>query len=196
MNSFAKIDLLKEAWELIKKNLNLFALLVGAYIVYYLLSGLFNDSGILSLVLWVVSLVLEVGSVNLVLKLVDGKKGDIKDLYTFPELPMKVFKNLVGSIFAGIAVVAGLILLVVPGIYIAVRLQFFSYYIVDKNAGIMDAFRMSWDLTKNGKLNLFLFDLLLVVLNFVGALLLGLGLLVTVPLSLVAMTLLYRKVQK
>lgn len=196
MNSFAKVDLLKESWELIKKNLNLFALLVGAYIIYYLLKGLFNDSGIFSLVLWVVSLVLEVGSINLVLKLVDGGKGDIKDLYTYADLPMKVFKNLVGSIFAGIAFVAGLILLVIPGIYIAVRLQFFSYYIVDKNVGIMDAFKMSWELTKNGKLNLFLFDLLLVVINFVGALLLGLGLLITVPLSLVAMTLLYRKVQK
>lgn len=196
MDSFAKVDLVKEAWALFKKNLNLFALLVGVYIVYYLINGLLKDSAILSLLLWVVSLILEIGSINLVLKLVDGKKGDIKDLYTYQDLPMRVFKNFVGSIFVGIAVVVGLILLVIPGIYLAVRLQFFTYYIVDKNAGIMDALKMSWDLTKNGKLNLFLFDVLLILLNFGGALLLGVGLLLTVPLSLTAMTLLYRKFQK
>lgn len=196
MNSFGKVDLVKEAWALFKKNLNLFALLVGVYIVYYLVNGLFNDSVILSLLLSIVSLILEIGSINLVLRLVDGEKADIKDLYSYSNLPMKAFKTFIASIFAGIAFVGGLILLVIPGVYIAIRLQFFVYYIVDKDADIMDALKMSWDLTKNGKLNLFLFDVLLVLLNFGGALLLGVGLLLTLPLSLVAMTLLYRKFQK
>lgn len=196
VNSFGKIDLVKEAWVLFKKNLNLFALLVGVYIVYYLVNGLFSNSVILSLLLSIVSIILEIGSINLVLKLVDGNKGDIKDVYTYSNLPIKVFKTFVACIFAGIAIVGGLILLVIPGIYVAVRLQFFTYYIVDKDAGVMDALKMSWNLTKNGKLNLFLFDLLLVLLNFGGALLLGVGLLLTLPLSLAAMALLYRKFQK
>lgn len=196
MNSFGKVNLVKEAWVIFKKNLNLFALLIGVYIVYYLVNGLVGDSIILSLLLSIVSLILGVGSINLVLRLLDGGKGDIKDLYSYTDLPMKVFKNFVSSIFVGIAVVLGLILLVVPGIYLAVRLQFSTYYIVDKNAGIMDALKMSWELTKNGKLNLFLFDILLILLNFAGALLLGVGLLLTLPISLIAMTLLYRKVQK
>lgn len=206
MNSFGKVDLLKEAWELIKKNVNIFAALVGVYLVYYLIQIPFKGnssygyydpaSGLVSLLFTAIGLVLEIGAINLILHIVDGKKAEIKDLYSYPNLVMKVIKVFVSSILTGLAVVLGLILLIIPGIYIAVRLQFAMFYIVDKDAGIMDALKMSWNLTKTGLLNLFLFDLLLVVLNFAGALLFGLGLLITVPLSCVAMTLLYRKVQK
>lgn len=211
MNSFGKVDLLKEAWELVKKNVNLFAMLIGVYAVYYIVQIPFKSaprydaygyvsynpaSGLVSLLFSALGLVLELGAINLILHLVDGKKADIKDLYTYPNLLMKVLKMFVGSILAGIAVVGGLILLVVPGIYVAVRLQFFMYYLVDKDLGIIDALKASWNVTKGGLVNLFLFDVLLVLINFVGALLFGLGLLITVPLSCTAMTLLYRKVQK
>lgn len=211
MNSFGKVDLLKEAWELVKKNVNLFAMLIGVYAVYYIIQIPFKStprydaygyvsynpaSGLVSLIFAALNIVLELGVLNLVLHLVDGKKADIKDLYTYPNLLMKVLKTFAGSILLGIAVVVGLILLVIPGIYIAIRSQFFMYYIVDKDAGVMDALKMSWNLTKGGMVNLFLFDLLMIVVNLVGALLFGLGLLVTVPLTCVAGTLLYRRFQK
>ncbi len=202
MNSFAKVELLKDAWALLRKNLNLFALLVGVYLIYYIAQYAIQGalryslaSGLISLVFSVISLVLELGSINLVLHLIDGKKAEIADLYNYSNLAMKILKTFVASILFGIAFVVGLILLVIPGVYIAIRSQFFVYYIVDKDAGIVDSLKMSWNLTKNGVLNLFLFDLLLIFLNILGAILFGIGLLVTVPLSLIAVTSLYRKFQ-
>mgnify|MGYP001611319159 CR=1 FL=1 len=66
---------------------------------------------------------------------------------------------------------------------------------VDKNAGITDSLKMSCEKTRGKALDLFLFALLLIVLNILGALALLVGLLVTIPISFVAVTLLYRKLQ-
>ena len=97
------------------------------------------------------------------------------------------------SIVYGLIVVGGLILLVVPGIYLALRLQFYSYYIIDKNAGSIDSLKMSWKATEGNVINIFLFELLLIGINILGAIALVVGLLVTIPVSVIAVTLLYRK---
>jgi uncharacterized membrane protein len=99
----------------------------------------------------------------------------------------------VSSILYGLIVGVGFILLVVPGIYLALRLQFYSFYVVDKNAGITDSLKMSWEATKGNTLNIFLFVLILIALNILGAIALLVGLLVTIPVSFIAVALLYRK---
>ena len=202
MNNFSKSDLLKEAWELFKKHLNLLLGLIGVYFAYYiaqwLISYLFPQSAIASLLSFVFALLflaIQLGAYNMILKLVDGKNAVLKDLYTYPNVAMKVVKNIVAGILVGFAVGAGLILFIIPGIYIAVRLMFFTYYIVDKDAGILDSIKMSWNLTKGGALNLFLLGLIFFVINFVGAILV-VGLAVTLPLTFLASALLYRKFQK
>ena len=202
MNNFSKTDLLKEAWELFKKNLNILLGLIGVYIAYYiakwLISYLFPQSIIatlFSLIFVILFLVIQLGAYNMILKIVDGKKAALQDLYTYPNITMKVLRNIVAGIIVGIAVVAGLIFFIIPGIYIAIRLMFFTYYIVDKDAGVIDSIKMSWDLTKNGVVNLFLLALIFFVINFIGAILI-IGLAVTMPLTFLATALLYRKFQK
>jgi uncharacterized membrane protein len=202
VNNFSKTDLLKEAWELFKKNLNLLLGLIGVYLAYYiaqwLISYLFGNTplaSLLSLIFAILFLAIQLGAYNMILKLVDGKNAVLKDLYTYPNLTMKVVKNVVAGFLVGLAVVGGLILLIIPGIYIAVRLMFFTYYIIDKDAGIIDSLKMSWELTKNGVMNLFLLALIFLAINFVGAILV-VGLAVTMPLTFLATALLYRKFQK
>lgn len=203
MNSFGKVALVKESWQTLKKNINLFAMMIGVYVIYYIaqyasvaiFGRLSPISSLMSFVFSVISLVLELGSINLILKVIDNKNAQIADLYKYPNLAMKVLKTFITSFLYGLMVVGGLILLVVPGIYLAIRFMFFSYYIVDKDAGIVDSLKMSWKLTDKAVVNLFLFDLLIIGLNILGAIALGVGLLVTVPISLISVTVLYRKFQ-
>jgi len=202
VNKFSKTDLLKEVWELFKKNLNLLLGLIGVYLAYYiaqyLISYLFPQSALatlLSLVFVVIFLVIQLGAYNMILKIVDGKKATIQDLYTYSNIAMKVLRNIVAGFIVGIAVAVGLVFFIIPGIYIAVRSMFFTYYIVDKDAGIVDSIKMSWDLTKNGVLNLFLLAILFIIINFIGAILI-VGLAVTLPLTFLATAILYRKFQK
>jgi uncharacterized membrane protein len=202
MDKFGKVALLKEAWELFKKHLNVILMVIGLYFAYYLaqygVNYVFRNSALasfFSLVFFIVFLVIQLGAYNLMLKIVDGHKGDVKDLYTYPNAGMKILRNIVAGLIVGFIVGIGLIFFILPGIYLAVRLMFFTYYIVDKEVGIMDSIKMSWALTKGGVINLFLLGLLFAVINFIGAMLFGIGLAVTLPLTFLATALLYRKFQ-
>jgi uncharacterized membrane protein len=203
MNNFGKVAVLKEAWDLFKKNLNIILIVIGVYFVYYVaqygVNFVFGKSvlaSLISIIFMILFLVIQLGAYNLMLKVVDGKKAEFKDLYTYPEAALKVLRNIVAGIIVGFIVVGGLILFIIPGIYLGIRLMFFTYYIVDKNAGIMDSIKMSWELTRKGVINLFFFSIILLFLNFLGALLFGIGLAITIPLTFLATTLLYRKFQK
>lgn len=203
MNSFGKVALLKEAWELFKKHLNVILALMGVYLAYYVaqyaVNYLFRGSflaSILSLVFLIVFLVIQLGAYNLILRIVDGKPATLKDLYTYSDSTMKILRNIAAGIIVGFIVIVGLIFFVIPGIYLGIRLMFFTYYIVDKNAGVMDSIKMSWELTRNAVMNLFMLSILFIVINFIGALLFGIGLAVTIPLTFLATALLYRKFQK
>lgn len=197
MNNFSKTGLIKEAWEIVKKNARLIAMLMGAFIVFNVVqstvSNYFREialSIVISLGFSALSVFFEIGLLKIFLKLVDGAKAEFSELWAYPQY----FVNLlVSSILFGLIVGVGLILLIVPGIYLALRLQFYSYYVVDKNAGITDSLKMSWEKTRGKVLDLLLFALLLIALNILGALALLVGLLVTIPVSFVAVTLLYRK---
>lgn len=197
MKSFDKIGLIKSAWELVKKNARLVALLMVAFIGYQIVQGivqgLFGQSilaALVSLAFTVVTLFLEIGFIKIVLKLIDGHKAEITELWAYPQYLLRMIG---ASILYTVIVVAGFILLIIPGIYLALRLQFYSYYIVDKNVPAIDSLRMSWKATEGNVINIFLFALLLIALNILGAIALLVGLLITIPVSFIAVSLLYRK---
>jgi hypothetical protein len=56
--------------------------------------------------------------------------------------------GLLGSFLVGLAVVGGMILLVIPGLYIAGRLLYWNVALVDERAGATTAIGTSWALVK------------------------------------------------
>ncbi|MBP9716356.1 MAG: hypothetical protein KBD51_00235 [Candidatus Levybacteria bacterium] len=197
MKQFDKIGLIKHAWELVKKNAKFIAILMVAFVVYQIVQGVvqgFFGEGLLaslvSLGFTVLTLFFQIGFIKIILKLIDGHKAEISELWAYPQYLLRMIG---ASIVYGLIVMVGFILLVIPGIYLALRLQFYSYYIVDKNAGALDSLRMSWKATDKNVINIFLFMLLIIGINILGALALLVGLLITIPVSIIAVTLLYRK---
>ncbi len=63
----------------------------------------------------------------------------------------KAFRYLLASLLYAIIVVLGFLLFIIPGIYFSLKYQFFAYFIVDKNAKVMDSFKMSAKLTDGVK---------------------------------------------
>jgi len=95
--------------------------------------------------------------------------------------------SLVVSVFIGI----GVILLIIPGVYLAIAYLFASCLVVDRRLDFWPAMELS-RLTVNPRwFGYFAFTLLLTLLNLAGALPLGLGLLVTIPWSFCAVTAAY-----
>ncbi len=99
---------------------------------------------------------------------------------------------IVGTFLLFSLVSVGLALLVVPGVYVAIRFQFTPYLIVDRGMGPIEAFKAAWSMTRGLGLELFLFLLSIVGLNILGAVPLGLGLLITVPVVFLAHAMVYR----
>ena len=200
MKSFDKVGLLKEGWELLKKNYKLVGLILVAYFVYQAVTGLVQNTVkdtplafVASVGFSLLTLFLEIGFLKIILKLVDGKQANFQELWAYPQYFLRF---LGASILMGLAVMVGFILLVIPGIYLALRLQFTPFFVIDKDMATMDALKASWDLTNGMVVNLFLFALLLIALNILGAIALLVGLLVTIPVSIFAVALLFRKLTK
>lgn len=139
---------------------------------------------------WVLQIFVQLGATKVALKSCDGMSATVSDLFSQGRF---FLRYLFASILYGLIVAGGFILLIVPGIVWAIKFSYFSYGIVDKDLGIMASLKESARITNGSKGNLFLFGLLLILINFVGAIALGVGLFVTIPLSMVASAFVYRK---
>jgi len=195
---FSKKEAIKFGFNLVKKNIIFFVIL---YVIIILISGFFsslravtieNSTGaslLFGLLEFIANLVISMGVINIGLKLVDGEKAKYKDLFYYKP----ILNYFLASIAQGFIVIAGFILLIIPGVIFAVRLQYINYLIVDKNAGPIEAIKKSWNITRGSTWNLFFLGILLFLINILGVLCLLVGLFVTVPLSLLANTFVYRK---
>lgn len=98
------------------------------------------------------------------------------------------------NVIIGLITIVGVILIFYPGLMWATKYQFIFFLIVEKYS-IKEAFKKSGELTQGIKANLFFLDLVLFMINIAGVLLIGLGLIITYPLTMMAMVYIYRKLQ-
>ncbi len=77
--------------------------------------------------------------------------------------------------------------------YVSIRWTFTFWLNIDQGTGVMESFSESWKLSKGKDLKLFFFLCACVLINIVGVLALLIGLLVTMPLTIVASVIIYRQ---
>lgn len=93
-------------------------------------------------------------------------------------------------------VLAGLVLLIVPGIYVAVRYALFGQVLATTAVTAPQALRHAAVLSDGRWWSLFPLLLIALLLNLAGIAFLGLGLLITFPVTLLAMSDIYRSLQQ
>lgn len=126
----------------------------------------------------VLSILLSLGLVRVGLNLVSGKQASVGQLFGEGR---KLLPAIGASILFGLMFVIGLLLLIVPGIYIALRYGQFMNAMVDRNLGVMDSLKYSSSITTNNRLNLFLLILLSIAIGIAGLLALVVGLIFAYP---------------
>jgi uncharacterized membrane protein len=188
-------------WETFKRN---FLFLIGLFLAVILVSTFMEvageydtvNSGYLRFIIEVISalveIVLDMGLIVISLKFVAGEMPEFGDLFSRVQF---VFHYLLASLVALGIIVFGLVLLIVPGIYFAIRLGFFTFYIVDEGAGPLDALQKSWDLTRGRVMDLFLFWMAVVLINILGFLALVVGLFASMPVSMLMIAFVFRRLQ-
>lgn len=138
---------------------------------------------------WFLKIMITIGTIKISLKFVDNQKPELSDIFSINCFWSMFF----GGLLYGIITAFGFILLIIPGIIFGLKLQFYTYLIVEKCLGPIEALKQSWGLTKGQTWNLFLFVLLLIGINILGALVLFVGLLFSIPTTMLAAAFVYRK---
>ncbi|HIK43544.1 MAG TPA: hypothetical protein IGR64_01515 [Leptolyngbyaceae cyanobacterium M65_K2018_010] len=87
------------------------------------------------------------------------------------------------SLVSGVLIFLGTLLLVLPGLYLAVAYMFAQPFVIDKNLGFWSAMEASRKLITRKWFSFFGLGLLLTLLVLAGILVFGVGALVTVPLA-------------
>lgn len=120
--------------------------------------------------LWLVRLLVRIGAVRWFVG--DASEPLAAGLFT-RRLAWTVVNLIAGAILYAAAVAVGLVLLVVPGIFLAVTLFFYNYEVIVEGENFVDALANSYALTAGDRLELFLlglvFALLGVVIGLVGS---------------------------
>jgi len=145
------------------------------------------------IIFWVVQLLISIGLIQVVLAHVDSRKSDVSDLFTGTKFLVNYFLS---SLAFGLVTGVGILLLVIPGLILIVRLQFYPYLIVDKGVGPIEALKGSWNMTAGSFWNLVLLALAAVGINMLGAVALGIGLLWSIPTTVLAVGWVYRRLSQ
>lgn len=187
------------AWPIFKNRFGLFTVVLltifGAWVTLEIVVIAGQRFGI---TLWAVAhlafLILvagiEIGFLRICLALFDGREPQFAD--TFAHLTLGL-TFLTGQIVYLLVVGIGLLLLIVPGVYLGVRYIMFGFCLADGETNLARCFQQSAILSTGAKPYLLRILAVLLILNVLGASLLGLGLFITVPLSVLMLTAAYRQ---
>ncbi len=190
----------RASWVTFKKNAWVFigatAIIVIASIGFNYLTKNSNDifrfvAGIVEIVLltWLFA-----GFFRMALDAYAGGSPSIQTLFSSSG---EVFGRFaVAWILSWLAFSFGLVLFIIPGIILGVGFMFAPLFVIENGARGIEALRASWSATKGHRWNLFLVSLTLYGFSILGALALGVGLLITMPMVAIALVYLYRELEK
>jgi uncharacterized membrane protein len=154
---------------------------LGLYSVFYVASTL-------------VSIWLGYNIYKIILKIIDNKDFKIGEIFKSDSKTLSgVGAYFLASLVYGLVVFVGLIALVIPGIYLAIKYFFAPYLILDKGMRIGAAFDKSADMTKGNMLKMIGFALVSFAIVIVGLLALIVGVIPAMILTTFAGFYIYRK---
>ena len=133
-----------------------------------------------------------VGLHVMALKSIDGEIPRVGDLFASLERGPAYLLAL--GIYC-LTVSGGLVLLIVPGVYLAARYCLFAQIIADTSASALSALRKAAALARGSWASLSALFLIAFLFNIAGMVLLGIGLIISFPVSLLAIAGFYRSLQ-
>ena len=200
MTSFTIGGIIRYSRTAAKKNIGKFLLWFAIYIVLQIISSTFGYSAEtgnaqlrnigITLVILLAALRMKLWFANLSLNIARNIKAKSDDVFVDFQ---RYIRYLGAYILMYIIVIAGTILLIVPGIIFALRLFMIPYLIIDKKLWSIQAIKTSWKMTKGFGGTIFGVVLLCGLINILWILAIFVWLLRTIPLFMIANAYLYTK---
>ena len=197
-------DVLSFGWQIMAANLWFFVglgLLVGVFCwVPAIAQIIVQHSGFpeetvllinlpLQLLGILISVIIGIGFIKIALSFCDARKPPVGTLFAFTGC---FWRYLGAALLYSLIVLAGFILLIVPGIIWSVKFSLWGYFVVDKGLGPIKALKASSRTTMGVKWQLFGFSILCTLIVMLGYMVLIVGVFAAYPIVLVANALVYR----
>ena len=166
-----------EGWRLVTADLGIYVLLA---LVYGLMSGIPLIKGTLT-----------AGFQIFCMKKLLGRRAEFADLFAGFNF---FVPTLVATLLISAFVFAGIIFCIVPGLVVAAACQFTYLFIVDKRMDFWPAMQSSHAVVKQDYFGFTMFLIVLGLLNILGFICCFAGLLVTMPVTIAAVTVAYQEI--
>lgn len=140
-------------------------------------------------VLGIVLCGLDLGTKKVGLDLYETDKSSVGVAFSYFYLAPKV---MLAWILYLIMILGGFVLFIVPGIFLFLRLGFFPYFILEKNASVVDSFRDSYSLTQGYIWDLFALWIISRLILQIGSIA-WFGAFISWPIYLLLYVFIYRK---
>jgi hypothetical protein len=152
--------------------------------------GMFFSFGyfVFGLLSALVSLLIQAAVVRGALDITKGERIELSTFLSTENLGQIVL----AAILLAIGTTIGLILCIVPGLILIFYSQFTYQFIIDKGLPAFDAIKASFDLVNRNLGTVVVLFLASILAFFIGAILCGIGLLVTIPVTIIATAYAYR----
>lgn len=221
---FSPSEAISYGWETFKKNVWLFVVLAILSSAISSISNIFTPEKsnaylvvVSQIIAFVLSILLSVGVTKIALRIYDGEKARLGEVFHYSRYGVKYF---VVSILMALIVILGLVtpiisgviwairvggkevkkngwyfvaLLLAPWLVWAIQFSYAYYFIIDKDAKIVESLVKSSALTKQAKLDLVAFGVLQVFVMLVGFLCLFVGIFAAIPVLWISEVYVYRK---
>ncbi len=196
--NFSYAEAFRAGWGKLKEH---WFFLLASYAIIICLSSLFSGlaeglyrdieptASLLVLIGILLRIWLNYNFLVIIIRLFDGVKPAWRDLFVWhDEMPAYIG----ASILYILIVTLGLLVFVIPGIYLAIKYNFYCFLIADKKFDAFDALKASGQLTEGVKWSLIGFSVASFGVVLLGLLALLVGLIVAVPVVSLAYIVVYR----
>jgi hypothetical protein len=182
-------DYIKQGWEMFKEHVGEFLGFTLIIFVAYAVSSKLSFAG--SLIISAVVASLSAGYSIAAFKLMSGQQFEFADFFKGFNYFLPLF---LASLAGGFLVGIGLALLIIPGIYLAVSYLFATFLILDYRMEFWQALETSRKIISKNWFAFLGFAFALFAINLLGCLALGVGLLVTIPVTSCAAAIAYKEI--
>lgn len=198
-NSFSISEALSYGWKTFKKNWQFLVVATLFYLIVRIVTDSLTTSTeknlpgmhfLINILGFLALSVMEIGGVKIALKIIDSKVPKLDDLYKHYDLLLNYVITLILYV---LLFIVGLVFLIVPGVYFGLKYYFALNFVIDKKMGPLESFKASAKITEGMKWRLLGFSLICIGLTILGLLAFGVGVLIAIPVTVLADAYLYRK---
>ena len=201
---------LRQAWEIFKRE---WMVLVGFLVLSLAINVAIGSGGLqthvlphgagitttgsplISLIGWFFGIFLGITGIAISLMVVRAQEISMEAIKAYFTI-RTVVSYVVSSLLIALFVMVGLFFFIIPGIYLMLKYMFVTYIVIDKKMGPIDAMKESGRITYGHKWKLLGLIGVLLLINLVGLMALGVGILISAPLSMVLAAVIYVQLEE